>query len=344
MSNSSLVNYTMISPNRTVMSNKVNKIVTIHCTVGQFTAKQIGNIFAARSRRASCNYGIGKDGDIVLCVEEKDGSWCSGGLDSKGNIIKANGISGSKNDTMAITIEVASDITHPYKITDAAYKSLIKLLVDICKRNPQIGTLKWEGNKSLVGNWARQNMTVHRWFANKACPGDYLYNLHSQIAKEVNAQLSGGSTPQPTPTPAPTPVSSTTDVFYKVKAGGKWLPEVKNLTDYAGIEQKGITGIAIRLADNSGIKYRVHLKGKGWLPYVTGCNINDYNNGFAGDGKTFIDAIEIVGTKHNIKYRVSVLGTKNYYSYQVQNKKGSGMDGYAGSFGSVIDKVQIACQ
>ena len=91
-----------------------------------------------------------------------------------------NGISGADNDQRAITIEVASDTTDPYTITDEAYEGLIRLLVDICKRNPGIGRLRWQGDKSLVGQTDMQNMTVHRWFARKACPGDYLYDRHAQ--------------------------------------------------------------------------------------------------------------------------------------------------------------------
>lgn len=97
-----------------------------------------------------------------MCVEEKDRSWCS---------------SSGSNDHRAITIEVASDTTHPYAVKEAAYKGLIDLLVDICRRNG-IKELKWKADKNLIGKPDQQNMTVHRWFANKACPGDYLYNLH----------------------------------------------------------------------------------------------------------------------------------------------------------------------
>lgn len=106
-----------------------------------------------------------------------------------GNPIRVNGISGSDNDHRAITIEVASDTTHPYAVTDAAYEGLIRLLVDICKRNPGIRRLRWLGDKSLVGETDKQNMTVHRWFAYKSCPGDYLYERHSAIAEEVNRRL-----------------------------------------------------------------------------------------------------------------------------------------------------------
>lgn len=177
MSNSSLVSYTKISPNRTSPRKHKIDTVTIHCAVGQLTAKQLLNLshfvkYDAQ-KGASCNYAIGHDGSIGLGVSESDRSWCS---------------SNSSNDHRAITIEVASDTKHPYKVTDAAYKALIKLLVDICKRN-KIKELKWEADKSLVGKIDKQNMTVHRWFANKSCPGDYLYSRHGQIAKEVNAQL-----------------------------------------------------------------------------------------------------------------------------------------------------------
>ena len=182
MSNSPLVNYTKISPNKTSPRNHKIDTVTIHCVVGQVTVERLGEIFTPVSREASANYGIGLDGKIGMYVEEKDRSWCSGN---------------AANDNRAITIEVASDTTHPYAVTDAAYKSLIDLLVDICKRN-DIKELKWKADKSLIGKPEEQNMTVHRWFANKACPGEYLYSRHGQIASEVNARLGVGSSESPT--------------------------------------------------------------------------------------------------------------------------------------------------
>lgn len=173
MSNSALISYKKISPNRTAPRNHKIDTITIHCYVGQVTAKQGCDYLASASAKASANYVVGHDGSIGLCVEEKDRSWCS---------------SNSANDHRAITIEVASEKTHPYKVTDTAYKALISLIVDICKRNG-ITKLLWEGNKALIGQTTKQNMTVHRWFANKACPGDYLYNKHKEIAQEVNKQL-----------------------------------------------------------------------------------------------------------------------------------------------------------
>lgn len=171
--NSPLVNYTKISPNKTSPRNHKIDTITIHCVVGQCSVETLGNIFASTSRQASCNYGIGYDGKIGMYVEEKDRSWCT---------------SNSSNDHRAITIEVASDTTHPYAVKDAAYKALIDLLVDICERN-DIKELKWKADKSLIGQVDKQNMTVHRWFANKECPGKYLYDRHGDIAEQVNKRL-----------------------------------------------------------------------------------------------------------------------------------------------------------
>lgn len=174
MSNSPLVSYTKISPNKSSPRNHVIDTVSIHCVVGQCSVETLGEIFAPTSRQASCNYGVGVDGRIGMYVEEKDRSWCT---------------SSSSNDNRAITIEVASDTTHPYAVNAAAFEGLIRLLVDICQRNPGIKRLKWQGDKNLIGQVDKQNMTVHRWFANKACPGEYLYSRHGQIAAEVNRRL-----------------------------------------------------------------------------------------------------------------------------------------------------------
>lgn len=172
--NSNLVTYKNISPNRTNSRNHIIDTITIHCIVGQWTAKQGCDYFASTTRKASCNYVVGKDGSIGLCVEEKDRSWCS---------------SNAANDNRAVTIEVASDTKHPYAVTNKALNALIELVADICKRN-DIKELKWSTNKTdRVYHRNGCNMTVHRDFANKACPGKYLYDKHPDIAEQVNKKL-----------------------------------------------------------------------------------------------------------------------------------------------------------
>lgn len=174
MSNSPLVSYTKISPNKSSPRNHKIDTVTIHCVVGQCSVETLGNVFAPTSRQASSNYGIGYDGRIGMYVEEKDRSWCS---------------SNAANDNRAITIEVASDTKEPYAVNAKAYAALIDLLVDICKRNG-IKELVWSTNKAdRVNHKNGCNMTVHRDYANKSCPGTYLYERHAQIASEVNKRL-----------------------------------------------------------------------------------------------------------------------------------------------------------
>lgn len=200
--NSPLATCTMLSPNRTPDRNHAIDTITPHCFVGNVTAKRGCEVFQPTGRNASCNYVIGYDGSIGLCVEEKDRSFCTGGTDKNGQPIRVNGISGKSNDYQAVTIEVACDSTPPYAITEKAMDALVELCADICRRNG-IPKLLWEGDKSLVGNVARQNITVHRWFANKACPGDYIYNHLSAIAARVNVRLGvSGSAVAPKPVSA----------------------------------------------------------------------------------------------------------------------------------------------
>lgn len=330
--NSPLVNYTKLSPNHSGLRRHTIDTISIHCVVGQCSVQTLGSIFADPNKQASSNYGIGYDGKIGLYVEEKNRSWCT---------------SSSENDNRAITIEVASDTYHPYAVNDKAYNALINLLADICKRNG-IKKLVWSTNRNdRVNHKNGCNMTVHRDYANKSCPGDYLYERHGAIAAAVNKKLgAGGNTPS-VPEKKPETVKMP-NAIYKVKVDKKWLPEVKNLEDFAGIAGKPITDIAIKFTEGS-CKYRVHLVGGGWLPYVTGYNVNDHNNGFAGNGKK-IDAIEVYyNTPERVKkglgylkakYRVSPVN-KGYYSWQYDNEKTNYQDGYAGAFGRSIDRFQL---
>lgn len=177
MSNSSLISYTKISPNRNSPRNHAIDRISIHCVVGQCTVERIGEIFAPQSREESSNYGIGLDGRIGMYVEEKDRSWCT---------------SSGANDHRAVTIEVASDTTHPYAVKEAAFAALLDLCTDICKRNGK-KRLLWFGDKEKTLSYTPKDdemiLTVHRWFANKACPGEYLYSRHGEIAAEVTKRL-----------------------------------------------------------------------------------------------------------------------------------------------------------
>ena len=179
MSNSSLVDCTVYSPNHSGKRTHSIDRLTPHCVVGQLSAETIGACFP-KGRNASCNYGIGYDGRVCLIVDECNRSWCS---------------SSNANDQRAITIECASDKAEPYAMKSAVYEKLIKLCADICKRNGKTKVL-WLGSKEkALAYEPKANeivLTAHRWFANKSCPGDWLYSRYGELADRINALL--GST------------------------------------------------------------------------------------------------------------------------------------------------------
>lgn len=192
--NSPLVSYTKFSPNHSGQRTHSIDCITPHCVVGQLSAEAICDCFSA-GRDASCNYGIGTDGRVSLCVEEKNRSWCS---------------SSSANDQRAVTIECASDRAEPYAMNSAVYATLIKLCTDICRRNGK-KKLLWFGDKNETLNYSPKSdemvITVHRWFANKSCPGNWLYARLGDLAAKVTAALGGT---QQTP-------SADTSAWYRVR-------------------------------------------------------------------------------------------------------------------------------
>ena len=177
MSNSSLVSYTKLSPCHSGKRTHSIDRITPHCVVGQASVEGLGSLFSQSSRQVSCNYGIGADGRVGMYVEEKNRSWCS---------------SSNANDQRAVTIECASDATEPYAFKDVVYKKLITLCVDICKRNGKT-KLIWFGDKNKTLNYTPKSnemvLTVHRWFANKSCPGAWMYSRMGELASKVTAQL-----------------------------------------------------------------------------------------------------------------------------------------------------------
>ena len=201
MSNSSLVSYTKLSPNHSGQRTHSIDRISPHCVVGQLSAESICGCFTSSSVQASCNYGIGTDGRISLCVEEKNRSWCS---------------SSNANDQRAVTIECASDKTEPYAMNDNVYASLVKLCTDICQRNGK-KKLLWFGDKDKTLNYSPASdemvLTVHRWFANKSCPGNWLYARLGDLAARVTANLGGGNST----TSDSTASSGTT--LYRVQVG-----------------------------------------------------------------------------------------------------------------------------
>lgn len=187
MSNSTLVNYTKISPHREPRNHKIDKI-TIHHMAGNLSVETCGNVFQGK-RKASSNYGVGSDGRVGMYVEETDRAMTS---------------SNAANDNRAVTIEVANDGGAPdWHVSDKALEKTIELCVDICRRN-DIPRLNFTGDKS-------GNLTMHKYFTATACPGPYLGGKFPYIAEEVNKRLAALEAPE---TPEAT---EATEDLYRVR-------------------------------------------------------------------------------------------------------------------------------
>lgn len=321
MSNSSLVDVVIKSPNCDSPRNDTIQGITIHHMGAVMTAEQCGESFSKAERQASSNYGIDSDGKVGLYVDEADRAWTSGNI---------------KNDSRTITIEVSNSETGgEWPVSDAAYDKLIDLCVDICQRN-NIEKLNYTGDLS-------GNLLIHKMFQATSCPGPYLEARMSDIASKVNERLGSQENGE-----------QTIHVDYQVqlKDGKRWLPVVNNLTDYAGLEGMEIIGIAIKVSEGYA-QYRVH-DADGWHGMIDtrNTNINDFQKGYAGNNKP-IDALEIyyytpdeivnnTGYK-KVVYRVAPVNGE-YFDWQYDNETKNSQDGYAGVFGVPIDRVQIVIE
>ena len=184
-SNSPLVSHTHLSPNHSGPRVYDISIITPHCVVGHATVEGLGELFANPARQASSNYGIDDQGRVGMYVEEKNRSWCS---------------SSYENDQRAITIELASDTTEPYAMSETVYNRLIDLCVDICQRYGK-KRLVWIPDKEKALSYKpdaeKMQLTVHRWFANKSCPGDWLFERLGDVAEQVTARLAATAASTP---------------------------------------------------------------------------------------------------------------------------------------------------
>ena len=332
---------------KTNLANKANygakrstsniKYIVIHYTSNDGdTDENNGNYFKNNVVSASAHYFVDDD-SITQSVPDNYVAWSVGGNKYSNCVTTGGGkFYGKATNNNTLNIEICDDVKNGVVYPSQATIENVIAFTKI---------------KMAEYNIPASNVIRHFDVTGKSCPAYWVDN--TKWKAEFWNKLFGTPTPQPQPTPAPTPVvSNKVDVTYAVKIeGGRILPEVKNLSDYAGIENKKITDIAIKV-DKGSVKYQVHVLGGGWLPWVTGYNWNDHNNGYAGNGKP-IDAIRVYyntpsnlvknGGYREAKYRVSRIGSTGYYDWQLDDvvNKSKGMDGYAGTFGKAIDKIQV---
>lgn len=280
--------------------------ITIHHMAGVLTAKQCGEIFQTPGRYGSSHYGIGKNGEIACYVGEENTAWTNSNWDS---------------NCKSVTIETSdAEYGGNWYVSDNVLHQLIRLVADIAKRN-NLGTL-------VRG----KNLTWHSMFADTSCPGPYLLSKIDYIIAEAN-KINGGI-----------PSGNDVNVTYRVKTQRDgWLPPVRNLEDYAGWKDSPIIGVAVEV-DKGDIWYQAHIKGGNWLPKVTGYDINDYHNGWAGNNKP-IDCIRVYYyTPDNIRPYKKAKYKVNNYPWQYDDETSNGQDGYAGVYGVDATKFQITIE
>lgn len=316
MANSSLVTYTKLSPNNS--GKRIQEItkITPHHMAGNLSVETCGDVFAPASRQASSNYGIDSKGNVGLYVDEDKRSWAS---------------SSAWNDQRAVTIEVADEVLSPeWKPSDKAYAKLVELCVDIVKRNPKIVRANGKPGLNYTGD-RNGSLTTHDMFAATGCPGTWLKANMKKLEQDVNAKLDGATAakpqapvaqkPAPQPAPKPAAVNPPAEIKYRVRSGGKWLPEMIGHKDtggskdtYAGNVGKTIEYLSMQMPKGSW--YQVKTK-NGWLPKVSAYNPSDLRNGAAGDGTPII-AIRCY-------YNTANPGTTGYYKVEYQaHIKGGG--------------------
>ena len=270
--NSGLAEYTRLSPNNSGMRWHSIDRISPHCVVGQCSIESLGGWFALSSTQASSNYGIDKDGRIGLFVPESNRSWCT---------------SSSANDNRAVTIECASYSFQPYEIHDSVYQSLIKLCTDICKRNGK-KKLIWisNANTALAYKPAPDEMliTVHRWFANKSCPGDWLYNRLGDLASKVTAAL---NTEKPF-------------IEYKAHVQKTGWQDWKHDGAWSGTqgEARRLEALVINPPEGVVLDVDVHLQKVGWRSYTGIRHGNDRILGTVGESRR-MEAIRIRCVENN---------------------------------------------
>lgn len=282
--------------------------IVVHNTANDATARNEIAYMTNNDYETSFHYAV-DDKEIVQGIEENRNAWHASDGNGKGN-------------REGIAIEICYSKSGGDRFIKAE-QNAVDLIVDILKRY----------------NWGIDKVTKHQDYTNKYCPHRTLDMGWDRFIKMIETALNGT---QNEPTEA---TNNEVNVYYCVKTQKHgWLPEVKNLEDYAGWENSPVTGLAIRV-DKGSIKYRVHIKGGKWYDYVTGYNINDIKNGFAGNGKNIIDAVEVyyytpdsIRPYKKAKYKI------NDYPYQYDNETKNGQDGYAGVMGVPVTKFQIVIE
>lgn len=355
--NSTLYNQLNINKNMQTINSSSRygqgiKYIVIHYTGAVGSAYNNTQYFKNGYRGSSAHYFVGYSGEIWQSTADGLAAWSVGGKKYPGTAgglfyLKATNYNTLNIEMCVRTKGSTGDTSRDWYFEDETIKSTVNLTRALMQ--------KYDVPASRV--------IRHYDVVGKYCPNPFVLNDDPVSWNDFKGMLQSGNTGgadgnagnssgggnEGQIKPPTNTGNKNVNVYYAVETRdyGR-LPEVRNREDYAGWGNSPIENVKIRV-DQGSVKYRVHIKGGGWLPYVTGCSWSDYNNGYAGNGRA-IDALEVYYyTPGNIRpykkavYRVAPTGG-GYYPYQHDNERGGGQDGYAGLFGRSIQKLQICIE
>lgn len=284
--------------------------IVVHNTANDATALNEIAYMTNNNNEVSYHYAV-DDKMIVQGLEENRNGWHAGD--------GANGLGNREG----IAIEICYSKSGGDKFIKAE-ENAVDLIVDILKRY----------------GWGINKVTKHQNYSNKYCPHRTLDMGWDRFIKMIETKLNGSA--ESSAVNSNSAENSAVNVFYKVKTQKHgWLPEVKNLEDYAGYNNSAITSLAVKV-DKGSVKYRVHVKGGKWLGWITKYDIKDSMYGYAGNGKP-IDAIQVYYyTPNDIRPYKKAVYKVNNYGWQNDTDTNNGQDGYAGVFGVNATKIQIS--
>lgn len=165
-------------------------------------------------------------------------------------------------------------------------------------------------------------MTVHRDYANKSCPGQYLYDRHGDIAAKVNARLAGTAEDKPStseekPTTESIKVNDLVEIIGSKYYGGQTIPSwvkakrwyVRSVAGERVVINKSEDGkhaimspvrasdlkVVTTAANPTEPDYRIHT-------VVKGDSLWSIAQKYLGNGSRYPEIKELNGLKSNVIY------------------------------------------
>ena len=270
--------------------------ITVHNTANDATAKNEIAYMIKNNNEVSYHFAV-DDKETVQGLPLDRNGWHAG-----------DGGNGTGN-RKSIGIEICYSKSGGDKFIKAE-QNAVELIVQLLKER----------------GWEIDRVKKHQDWSGKYCPHRTLDMGWDRFIKMIETALNGAKNE---------PTNEVNNITYQTwdDVKNKWLPNVINDSDYAGIFGHDVCCVYANL-DRGNVYYKVHYKGGKWLPEVK--NRNDY----AGIYNKPIDGFMIKGDKP-LRYRVHLRKQNRWLPWVTGYNQNDKNNGYAGILGQEIDAIQI---